>query len=153
MSPSLFVPVAVGLAVVLQGGLNRQVSAQWGLAAAIFVNALVFLIASAGLLWLARARPELVPEIFRLPEGPLASISWWQWQGLLPGLFGLVIVAGLPWAIVRLGALQSLLLVLGAQLLGGLLWDHWVEGIRVTPTRLLGSLIALAGAWLVSVRR
>jgi hypothetical protein len=40
------VPVIVGLAVVLQGGFNRQVSQHWGLGTTVLVNGIVFLVVS-----------------------------------------------------------------------------------------------------------
>ena len=38
-----------------------------------------------------------------------------------------------------------------AQMAGSLLWDAMVEGIAPTPVRIGGAVLALAGAWLVSI--
>ena len=54
------IPVIVGVAVVLQGGFNRQVSQQWGLATTVLVNGLVFLVVA-----LLLFGPRKIPDIGR----------------------------------------------------------------------------------------
>lgn len=144
------VPVLVGVAVVLQGGFNRQVSTQWGLGATVLANGIVFLFVSA-LVWaVVKVRPGILPREFLPPEtsGTVAA-----WRVLLPGIFGVVIVTGLPWAIARLGALGAVLILLATQLVVSLVWDARVEGIGVSPLRVAGAGLAVAGAWLAQVGR
>ena len=83
----------VGLAVVLQGGFNRQVSTQWGLANTVFVNGIVFLAVSLILWGTMKLRPGLLPREFLPPESAGAVAAW---RVILPGVFGVVIVTGLP---------------------------------------------------------
>jgi transporter family-2 protein len=143
------VPVIVGLAVVLQGGFNRQVSAHWGLATTVLVNGIVFLVVSL-LLWGAmKLRPGFLPRDFLPPEDGGAVAAW---RVILPGLFGVVIVTGLPWAITRMGALGAILVVLVTQLVVSMIWDAVVEGVPVQPLRVVGAVLALAGAWLAQPR-
>jgi transporter family-2 protein len=143
------VPVLVGLAVVLQGGFNRQVSAQWGLATTVLVNGIVFLGVSV-LLWaVMRVRPELLPREFLPPQSGGAVGAW---RVLLPGFFGVVIVTGLPWAISRLGALGAILILLVTQLAVSMVWDALVEGVPIHPSRVAGAGLALVGAWLAQPR-
>lgn len=145
-----FIPVLVGVAVVLQGGFNRQVSEQWGLANTVFVNGIVFLVVSILLWLLARLRPGMLSPEF-LP--PIDGSSVALWRLILPGVFGVLIVTGLPWAIARLGALGAILIVLVTQLVVSILWDRFVEGLPLHPTRIAGAALALIGAWLAQARR
>lgn len=144
------VPVLVGVAVVLQGGFNRQVSAQWGLANTVLVNGIVFLVISVGLWALVKLRPGLLGAEFLPPptSGPVAL-----WRVILPGIFGVVIVTGLPWAIARLGALGAILILLVTQLALSLIWDAVVEGVPIHPARVGGAVLALVGAWLAQSQR
>ena len=144
------VPVVVGLAVVLQGGFNRQVSTQWGLATTVFVNGIVFLVVSL-LLWGAmKVRPELLPREFLPPETGGAVAAW---RVILPGVFGVIIVTGLPWAIARMGALGAVLILLVTQLAVSMVWDFLVEDVPIEPLRVIGAALALAGAWLAQPRQ
>lgn len=143
------VPVLVGLAVVLQGGFNRQVSAQWGLATTVLVNGIVFLVVSLLLWGVMKLRPGVLPREFLPPDDGGAVAAW---RVLLPGFFGVVIVTGLPWAITRLGALGAILVLLVAQLVVSMIWDAMVEGVPVQPLRIVGAGLALAGAWLAQPR-
>ena len=141
-------PALLGVAAVLQGGLNRQISGHWGLAAAALFNTVVLLIAVCCLLAFARLRPEWLPPFFHL-RGSLAELRWW-W--IFPGLCGLALVAGIPWTISRIGAFPVFLGLLGGQLLMSLAWDAFVEHRPVTLVRLVGAGLALLGAWLVGKR-
>lgn len=144
------VPVLVGIAVVLQGGFNRQVSGQWGLATTVLVNGIVFLGVSLLLWGVMKLRPGLLPREFLPPEGGGAVAAW---RILLPGFFGVVIVTGLPWALARLGALGAVLILLVTQLVVSMVWDAMVEGVPVRPVRVVGAAIALVGAWLAQPQR
>jgi transporter family-2 protein len=142
--------VVVGLAVVLQGGFNRQVSTQWGLATTVFVNGIVFLVVSLALWGAMKLRPGVLPREFLPPENPGAVAVW---RVILPGVFGVVIVTGLPWAIARMGALGAILVLLVTQLVVSMIWDSTVEGVPIQPMRVMGAGLALAGAWLAQPRQ
>lgn len=135
--------------VVLQGSLNRAVSRHLGLASAVLLNSLV-LVTSAVVLWsVARRWPERVPEIFRAgPSQSWESFGLWM---LVPGFLGLTIVAGIPWAISRMGALKFFVGFIGAQIVVSLLWDLWVEGVAIGGLRVLGAALSVLGAVLVAI--
>lgn len=140
------VPVIVGLGAVLQGALNRRIAGRWGLPAAALLNATVLLVAVGCFFLLAKTREELLPVSLRLKpmeEGP----SVWF---VLPGLLGFALVAGIPWAIGEIGALQVFVLSISSQLLGSMAWDALAEGKPVTWNRVGGVLLAIAGALLAT---
>ena len=143
------VPVIVGLAVVLQGGFNRQVGQQWGLGTTVLVNGIVFLVVSLLLWGVMKLRPGILPREFLPPEGG-GSVA--AWRVILPGVFGVIIVTGLPWAIARLGALGAVLILIVTQLVVSIVWDALVEGVPVQPLRIIGAALAAVGAWLAQPR-
>lgn len=139
------VPLLCGLAVVAQAGLNRRFAGQWGLLSAVLMNMVVATVATFAVYLLARSVPGFWPEA-AAPGGQgrlFAGFTVWH---LLPGLCGVLIVLGMPWAMGRLGAVQSALLLMAAQLLTSLVWDAMVEGRPATLARVVGSALAFAGA-------
>ncbi|GHG66263.1 DMT family transporter [Comamonas sp. JC664] len=136
------VPMLCGLAVVAQAGLNRRFAGQWGLMSAVLVNMVVATVATFAVYMAVRTVPGLWPEA-AAGQGRLSGFTPWH---LLPGLCGVVIVLGMPWAMSRLGAVQSALLLMAAQLITSLVWDAMVEGRPATFPRVLGSGVAFMGA-------
>ena len=140
------VPLLCGLAVVAQAGLNRRFAGQWGLLSAVLMNMVVATVATFAVYMVARSVPGFWPEAAAPAGGQgrfFDGLTVWH---LLPGLCGVVIVVGMPWAISRLGAVQSALLLMGAQLLTSLVWDAMVEGRPVTLARGVGTAVAFVGA-------
>lgn len=148
MKSIMLLPLFLGIAGVLQGGLNRQMALKWGLASAVFVNAVVFFIACLALFLAAKAGASWIASDFSI-RGNLSQFKWWY---LLPGLFGFAFVVGIPYAIPRIGALQVFLGIIAFQLIGSMLWDLWVEGIAISWHRVAGSALALVGAGIASYR-
>ncbi|WP_426754564.1 DMT family transporter [Myxococcus sp. Y35] len=139
------VPMLAGLAVVAQAGLNRRFAGQWGLMSAVLVNMVVATVATFGVFLVLRAVPGLWPEA-AAGQGRLSGFTPWH---LVPGLCGVVIVLGMPWAMSRLGAVQCTLLLMAAQLITSLVWDAMVEGRPATLPRVVGSCVAFLGAAIV----
>ena len=86
-----------------------------------------------------------------LPVGPrLALAPWWAWAG---GLLGAVYVAVSILVTPRLGAALMLAAIIVGQLAGALLIDHYgwfgASTIPMTPTRLLGAALLVAGVVLM----
>lgn len=144
-SQPFFLPVFLGIAAVIQGGLNRQISNQWGLASAVLFNTLVMLMFMALLLVIAKWRPEWLPQFFRM-KGGFTAFRWWY---LVPGLCGLALVVGIPFAIQRVGTLPVFLGILGGQMVMSLAWDALVEHRPLTTLRLAGAGVAILSAWMV----
>ena len=148
MQPAaLLVPLALGAAAVLQATLNRHVAAAWGLAPACVLNMLVALALAA--VFVGAALGGRIDGELGRASLQLASMRWW-W--IVPGILGFSLVAGLPWAVAKLGALPVFVAVVGAQMVTSLAWDAVAEGVSVTPTRILGGLLAVASVWLVSLK-
>lgn len=129
------IPLILGCCTVMQAGLNRKISQVWNLPAAVFFNACVFFALAAGLLFVFVSRSSGA-------LGEWRAFSLWY---VLPGAFGFALVLGGPWAVARLGAAQTFVLIVSAQLLASLLWDWRVEAIAPTARRLGGIGLAILG--------
>ncbi|MBM4059959.1 MAG: hypothetical protein FJ265_02535 [Planctomycetes bacterium] len=145
MPTELLVPVVLGVAAVLQATLNKEIAARAGWSGAAALNLLVA--AALALAFAACCALRRAPSgIMRWPaEG--ASMQWWWF---VPGVAGFLIVLGLPWAVQRLGALSTFVLLVGAQMLASGLWDRFAAGIPFSWPRVLGAACTVAGITLLS---
>lgn len=136
----------IGCFSVLQAGLNREIARDWGLLSAVFFNSVVVLLGASGLLFWVWLQPQAFPRFFQLRSAELSAAQLWYF---VPGLCGLAIVAGFPFAIGRAGALYASVFMIGAQLLTGLVWDRVAGALPITGMRLLGIALLVAGAALM----
>jgi bacterial/archaeal transporter family-2 protein len=148
MHPALMVPFALGLLAVVQVGLNRRIAAAIGLMPATILNAGVLLAVAVVLFLYARGLRPQAGE-WTSGAGAFGEFGWW-W--LVPGLCGLALVAGMPWAVKRIGALQLFVALVAAQMVFSLAWDHFVEHVAVTTPRVIGAALAIAGAFVTTIR-
>lgn len=136
----LLIPVAVAMATVVQAGLNNAMSESWGLPGVVVLNAVVFLVGGVAFYGFTRAFPALNPQIFDNLK-PFSDFKAWY---VLPGLCGIVIVLGLPMGLASLGALKLFTILVGSQIVLGLLWDI-ASGGTFSATRVAGAIITLIG--------
>ena len=135
---ALAVAFSLGAIAVFQAGLNRRIAATWGLAPTIFLNGVMVALLAGGFFfaaqrgWLDAVAPGASPSQLKI---------WW----LLPGVFGFLLITGLPWAVARIGALEVFVGVVAAQMAASLIWDAVVERIALSPARVGGALLCLAG--------
>lgn len=146
MNPYLLIPFTLGVSVVFQAILNRSMGLQYGLAAAVFLNAALFFVLSLGFLAVAKYTPTILPEFWRFRD----SSDSFHWAYLLPGLFGFLIVIGLPWSIQNIGPSTSFLLLISAQIIVSLILEFNEKAGAIDWTKLLGALLVLVGAFLTS---
>lgn len=144
MNPWLqFLPALLGGLTVLQAGLNRKIAQEWGLSAAVLVNASV-LVLLAGILFFIglQTKSELLQS-----NVDFSKMSWWF---VLPGIMGLCLVFGGPWSIHNWGAVQTFLLLVAGQLLFSLFWDFHIENIPFSWMRIFGCGLAWLGVMLTT---
>ncbi len=128
----------VGLCVVAQGSVNAIVGRTVSIWLVVVMNNLIAA-ALALTLWVVQRGPvwpELRAELARV--SPLIAGS---------AVCGLIIVSGVPFAIRSIGVSRALPLVIGAQLIGALLWDLRA-GHPPSPMRVGGVALVLLGAML-----
>jgi transporter family-2 protein len=147
MKPVILVPVVLGVVAVVQATLNRQVADRWGLAPAVLLNTILASVCSLAFLGYCAAltpRAGMLRVSFDLSDFRV----WW----LLPGLFGFGIVAGLPWAVGKAGALATFVALVAAQMVASALWDRFVDGSPLTASRVLGAVLAVVSVLLAGRR-
>lgn len=142
----LLIPLTIGAVMVLQGVLNRQMGSVMGLGSAVLLNAVVVLVFGVALYLLAQQAPDALPAFFR-GSLRLDQVALWM---VLPGLFGFMIIAGIPLAISKLGAARVFVAVVVAQMFASMVWDTAVEGRPLSWTRVLGVALAIVSVLLVS---
>lgn len=142
MHTTIFALLAVGAGacIALQASANGNFRRSLGdnpLFAAYFSILGTILTATAAMLILRPPAPS---------AALLRSAPWWNWVG---GPLGALIVLAGATLTARLGAALFIALVVGGQLLCSLLLDHFaLMGLKeqpVTPGRLLGALLVVAG--------
>lgn len=146
MTTMSFIPFILGVAAVIQGAINKQIAARLGLGQAILLNGLVLLTTALFLYLIIRLFPQHFPDVFRprsLDPSIRTPLAWWFF---VPGLCGFLLVAGIPFLLGEIGAFKVFIGLIVAQLIAGLLWDHWMEGIPINGLRIAGSVLALSGA-------
>jgi transporter family-2 protein len=147
MSFAVLVPMLVGVVSVLQAALNRRIASAWGLLPTTLLNAVVFTSSAALCVLVLRTGKAPVSD-WMLPVSLRDLRPLW----LLPGVFGLAIVIGLPWALGRMGALSTFVAMIAAQMVTSVAWDYFVEGVGMSLPRMLGALLTIAGVALVALR-
>lgn len=141
------IPIIIGTITVLQGTLNRNMGASFGLGTAVFLNSAIVMLMGTVLFGLVWRQPELFPPLFR-GDFSWQKVSWWM---ILPGIFGFCIITGIPWAISKLGAAKVFVAIIAAQIVASMLWDAITMGKMPGMYRLLGAGLTVAGAVLVSL--
>lgn len=141
---SLFIVVSIGLlggvAAGLQGPLTSLMGKEVGVMGSVFIVHLGGTLASA---------------LFLMWPGA-ADLSAWRnvpWYALGAGVLGLVLLGALSFCIPRIGAVATITLIIGIQLVVVAFLDHFgllVGAVRpFDASKALGVAILLLGTWLV----
>lgn len=129
-----------GIAVGLQAPSANMIGSRIGVLESVFI------------VHLGGAIVAFVPLVMR---GGVNLASWRgvPWYALAAGAYGLVVISALNFAIPKLGASATFMLMVTGQLLTGMILDQfgWFEvGVRpVDLWRVVGVIVMFAGAWLV----
>lgn len=143
MEWTFLIPIAIGVSGILQGGLNLKMSESLGLVHSLLIGNSLVLIYSLIIYFFVLKSPESVPEFFRI-RAPMTAIKWWY---VIPSIFGLMIISGIPIGIYRLGAVKVTVLIVVAQMVTSITWDIFVDKVPMNTMKTLGlffSLIAVA---------
>ena len=145
MNLALLVPLALGTIGILQGTLNKQISQSIGVAQATMLGSIITLIASIILFALVKTYPQAFPDFFHV-KLPLSTFKWWY---IFPGLFGVFIVAGLPYAFASLGAVKVTVGLIAAQMITSSVWDLFVDHLPITWNKAVGMVFAFLSVILI----
>lgn len=135
----------VGAGITIQVGMNATVRMTIG--SPVLAAIVNFVVGLAALVLLAVASGA------RVVPGSVAAVPAWAWFG---GLLGATYVAATTVLGPKLGAASFLALTLAGQMVAALLVDHYgVIGFPqspLTPTRLVGTALLVAGVLLIMRR-
>ena len=149
MNWSMLIPIVIGCVGILQGTINRQVANHIGVAQATLLSNVLTVIICIGFYFLVKTTPSLVPDFFQI-KAPITTFKWWF---IFPPIFGFCIVAGMPFAFAKLGAVKVSVLLIAAQMATSVVWDIFVEDIGINLMKLAGILFALISVVLVTLAK
>lgn len=136
----LLVALLGGIAVVIQAQFTGIMDKAMGTLESIFMTYVIGGIAIALIVLLYRG-------------GNLYTWRTVPWYALLSGIFGLVIIGSLSFAVPRLGLIVTFTIFVATQFVLGAIFDHFgLFGAEIRPfttQKLIGTLILLFGVWLI----
>jgi transporter family-2 protein len=139
----MFLALAMGVCVALQGSFNSALAARAGVGAALVINTLIVLAGAVVYAIAFSARPAW------------PALDGVRWHECLGGVCGFLIILAAVLAFPRLGAGLTLTLAIAAQLFTALALDHWgALGLPAHPLswpRAAGAGLLIAGAVLVKL--
>lgn len=139
MNWTYIIPLAVGAAGIIQGGLNKTMSQNMGLTMALFIGNTLVVLYSIFLYFLAAKSPESVSELFKIKASSI-GFKWWY---IIPSLCGFLIITGIPFGISKIGAVKVTVLIVAGQMLTSIFWDIIVEKIPLNTMKGLGILCSM----------
>ncbi len=135
--------VLIGFSFVSQAGVNSQL--RLSLSTPIQAAFISFLIGTIVLGMIV-----FIQNDTWFKPNALSSIPWWAWLG---GVFGAFNIALSIFLAPKLGAMVLAISIVTGQIIASLLLDHngWLgyPRIEITPNRILGALLVIAGLVLV----
>ena len=149
MNWSMLIPIVIGCVGILQGTINRQVANHIGVAQATLLSNVLTVVICIGFYFLVKTSPSLVPDFFHI-KAPITTFKWWF---IFPPIFGFCIVAGMPFAFAKLGAVKVSVLLIAAQMSTSVIWDIFVEDIGINLMKLAGIIFALISVVFVTLAK
>lgn len=145
---TILIPILLGVLSVVQNTINRSLGLIHGLSTVVLLNLVLATLVSLAFWICSRYIPG---DGASWLTGTIALRDLGVWH-FLPGIFGFLIVLGLPFAINELGASRVFVGFVVAQILTSFMWDILVDRAPVVTTRVIGGILTIAGLFLVSVR-
>jgi transporter family-2 protein len=149
MNWTILLPISLGVVGILQGAINRQISTYIGVAQATLITNFVTVFLCIFLYLFAKYYGETLPSIFQL-KAPLLTYKWWF---IIPPIFGVLIVAGMPYAIFKLGAVKVTVGLIAAQMVTSVCWDIFVEDISLNFMKIAGIIFAFISVAFITLAK
>ena len=139
----VLIPVLVGLSQPILWAMNDRVAKGSGQMEAAVLLHVVGALFGLALVFIGLKGAQGLAGVLQVP--------WWAW---LAGVIGISGMAGMIRAIPEIGVASALAIVVAAQLLASVVFEHygWM-GLSKQPLtlwRLAGALMCAVGAWLVT---
>ncbi len=132
---------------VWQAGMNKVVADSLGFTASLLFNGVFFLLFNLIFFVFVYLKPKMVAQEFVI-QWALSDFRWW-W--VVPGLMGFILVMGLAVSVGRIGAVQTIVISIAAQIFASIAWDIAQGDHEINKLRLAGAFVTLVGAVLATL--
>ena len=138
MNWTILLPLFIGCFGILQGAFNRQIATTIGVTQATLITNIGTLIICLFFYFFVKSFSHLFPDFFQI-KSTLSTYKWWY---IFPPIFGFLIIAGIPFAIAKLGAVKVTVGLIAAQMVTSIIWDMFVEDISLNLMKIIGIFFA-----------
>lgn len=144
---AVLLSIMAGAFGVWQAGLNKVVADSLGFTASLLFNGFFFLVFNLIFFAYVYVKPSAFPQEFAI-QWAFANFRWW-W--IVPGFMGFALVMGLAVSVGRIGAVQTFVVSIAAQIFASIIWDIFVSEVPLTRWRMIGAGVTLVGAVLATL--
>ncbi len=149
MNWTIALPLLIGCFGILQGTMNRLVSNYIGVSQASLITNFGSMIVCIVFYYFVKSYSQLFPELYQI-KAPLSTYKWWF---IFPPLFGFFIIAGIPFAIAKLGAVKVTVGLIAAQMVTSVVWDIVVEDISLNLFKMIGIFFAFLSVTFITLSK
>lgn len=149
MNWTILLPLFIGCFGILQGALNRQISTTIGVTQAALITNIGTVIICICFYFFVKAFSNIIPEFFQI-KAPITTYKWWY---IFPPIFGFLIIAGIPFAIAKLGAVKVTVGLIAAQMVTSIVWDMMVEDISLNLMKFIGIFFAFLSVTFITLAK
>lgn len=142
MALAIVLSIMAGAFGVWQAGMNKVIADSMGFTASLLFNGLFFLAFNFIFFLFVYAKPKALPNEFAI-QWAFQDFKWW-W--ILPGFTGFALVMGLAVSVGRIGAVQTIVISIAAQIFASIAWDMFQGDHSISKLRLAGAIVTLVGA-------
>lgn len=149
MNWTILLPLLIGSFGILQGALNRQIATTIGVTQAALLTNIGSVIISIFFYFFVKSFSSLFPEFYQL-KAPITTYKWWY---VFPAILGFLIIAGIPFAIAKLGAVKVTVGLIAAQMVTSIVWDIIVEDISLNLMKVIGIFFAFLSVTFITISK
>lgn len=139
----IFLALALGAVITAQVAMNRRLGDLWGLPTVTALHGITFIVAAFAYFYVGR----MIEGGKLFQDIDFGHFRWW-W--VIPGMLGVPIIAVSPFLVAHIGALQAFVFMVAGQLISAVVWDYVSGQAGLSPSRIAGTLLAVAAGYLVS---
>ena len=92
---------------------------------------------------------NLFPDFYQM-KLPITTYKWWY---ILPPILGFFIIAGIPYAILKLGAVKVTVGLIAAQMVTSIVWDIMVEDVSLNMMKVVGIFFAFLSVTFITLSK
>jgi transporter family-2 protein len=149
MNWTILLPLFIGCFGILQGALNRQIATTIGVTQATLITNIGTVIICICFYFFVKSFSNLFPDLFQM-KAPITTYKWWY---IFPPILGFLIIAGIPYAIAKLGAVKVTVGLIAAQMVTSIVWDMMVEDINLNLMKVIGIFFAFLSVTFITLSK